>query len=108
MFKRILLAFAILAVAVATAGTAPGSHTYTINLMQPAVVNGSQLKPGECRLTVDVTKVTLVQGQLTVDVPAAKVETMEKKYDSTAIRYNGSNLAEIRVGGTKTRILVTP
>jgi hypothetical protein len=108
MLKRFVLAFAILAVAVATAGTVPGTHTYTINLIQPAVVNGAQLKPGEYRLTVDVTKVTLVRGNLTVEMPAAKVETVEKKYDTTAIRYVGSVIAEIRLGGTKTRVIVTP
>lgn len=108
MFKKLLLAFAILAVAVASAGTAPGTHTYTINLIQPAVVNGAQLKPGEYRLIVDVTKASLVQGKLTVEMPAAKVETVEKKFDTTAIRYDGSKIAEIRVGGTKTRVLVTP
>src|ERR1035438_8650496 len=73
---RSVLAFAILALAVATAGTVPGTHTYTINLIQPAVVNGAQLKPGEYRLSVEATKVTLVQGKLTIDMPAAKVETM--------------------------------
>jgi|ERR1035438_3680982 hypothetical protein len=108
MLKRFVLAFAILALAVATAGTVPGTHTYTINLIQPAVVNGAQLKPGEYRLSVEATKVTLVQGKLTIDMPAAKVETMDKKYEATAIRYVGSSIAEIRVGGTKTRILVTP
>ena len=108
MSKRFVLAFAILALVVATAGTVPGTHTYTINLIQPAVVNGAQLKPGEYRLTLDVDKVTLAQGKLSVDVPAAKIETVDKKYDSTAIRYVGTSIAEIRLGGTKTRIVVTP
>lgn len=107
MLKKFVLAFAILAVAIASAGTVPGSRTYTINLIQPAVVNGTELKAGEYRLTVDTTKVTLTKGKQVVDVPA-KVETVDAKFDTTAIRFAGTNLAEIRVGGTKTRIVVTP
>ena len=108
MLKRFALAFAILALAVATAGTVPGTHSYTITLVQPAVVNGTQLKPGEYRLHLDVTKVTLTQGKQTIEMPAAKVENVKKKFDSTAIRYVGDKIAEIRVGGTKTRVVVTP
>jgi hypothetical protein len=108
MSKRFVLAFAILALAIATAGTVPGSHSYTITLVQPAVVNGVQLKPGDYRLQVDPAKISITQGKQTVEMPAAKVETVEKKFDVTAIRYDGEKLAEIRLGGTKTRIVVTP
>jgi len=108
MLKKFVFAFALLALALATAGTVPGSHTYTITLIQPAVVNGIQLNPGDYRLSVDVTKVTLTKGKQTIEMPAAKVESVEKKFETTAIRYMGEKLAEIRIGGTKTRIVVTP
>jgi hypothetical protein len=107
MLKKFVLAFAVLAVALATAGSVPGTRTYTINLIQPAVVNGTELKAGEYRLSVETTKVTLTKGKQTIEVPA-KVETVEQKFDTTAIRYTGKIIAEIRVGGTKTRIVVTP
>jgi hypothetical protein len=108
MLKKFVFAFALLALALATAGTVPGSHTYTITLIQPAVVNGTQLNPGEYRLSVDVTKVSLSKGKQLIEMPSAKVESVEKKFESTAIRYTGEKLSEIRIGGTKTRILVTP
>lgn len=108
MLKKLVLVFAILAIAVASAGTVPGSHSYTITLIQPAVVNGTQLKPGEYRLTVDVTKVTLTKGKQVLDIPSAKVESVEKKFDATAIRYVGEAIAEIRLGGTKTRVVFVP
>src|SRR5690349_13838970 len=101
MLKKIMLAFVLLAVAVASAGTVPGARTYTITLIQAAVVNGTELAPGEYRLKVDATKVTLTKGKQIVDVPAT-VELAEQKFDTTAIRYTGRTLAEIRVGGTKT------
>jgi hypothetical protein len=42
-----------------------------------------------------------------VEVPV-KVEMMEQKYDSTAVRYTGTEkvtITEIRVGGSKTKLL---
>ena len=108
MLKRFVLSFAILALAVATAGTVPGSHSYTITLVQPAVVNGTTLKPGEYRLHVDVTKVSLTQGKQVIEIPTAKIENVEQKFETTAIRYDNGKIAEIRVGGTKTRVVVTP
>src|ERR1022692_3417693 len=105
--KRFVLAFVIFALAVAIAGTVPGSHSYTITLAQAATVNGTHLTPGDYRLTVSPAKVTLVQGKLSIDLQA-KVETEDKKFDDTSVRYLGDKLAEIRLGGTKTRIVVTP
>jgi hypothetical protein len=106
MLKKFVLVFAILAIVVANAGTVPGSHSYSITLIQPAVVNGTQLKPGEYRLIVDVTKVSITKGKEVVEIPAAKVESVDKKFDATAIRYVGDKIAEIRVGGTKTRVVM--
>ncbi len=107
MFKKLILTFAILALAAAFAGTVPSVHSYRITLAQPAVVNGTELKPGEYRLTVDESKITLVNGKSTVEAPA-KLESVEKKYDNTAIRYTGKTIAEIRLGGTKTKIVLNP
>jgi hypothetical protein len=107
MFKRFVLAFAILALAAAFAGTVPSVHTYRITLVQTAVVNGTELKAGEYRLTVDTSKITMVNGKDRVEAPA-KVEAVESKYDTTAIRYTGKVIAEIRLGGTKTRIVLNP
>lgn len=105
MFKKFVLAFMVLALAAAFAGTIPSGHSYHITLVQPAVVNGTQLKPGEYRLNVMESKITLVNGKESVEVPA-KVEAVEKKFDNTAIRYTGNVIAEIRLGGTKTRIVL--
>ena len=105
--KRFVLAFVILALAVAIAGTVPGAHSYTITLAQATTLQGTQLTPGDYRLTVSPAKVTLANGKVNIDVQA-KVETTDKKFDDTSIRYSGDKLAEIRLGGTKTRIVVNP
>jgi hypothetical protein len=102
MLKRLVLAFAILALAVASA------ENYRVTLSQPSTVKGNQLKAGEYRLNLENSKVTMVSGKQTVEVPV-KVETVEKKYDTTAIRYTGAgekqSISEIRIGGTKTRLV---
>jgi hypothetical protein len=107
MLKKFVLGFMILALALASAGTVPGVHSYTITLAQPAVVNGTQLKPGDYKLTVGADKITLAQGKTSLQVPA-KVETEERKFDDTAIRVVGGAIAEIRVGGTRTKIILAP
>lgn len=107
MLKKFVLAFAILALAAAFAGTVPSAHSYRITLVQSAVVNGTELKPGEYRLTVETSKITMVKGKETVEAPA-KVDSVESKYETTAIRYTGKVISEIRLGGTKTRIVLNP
>ena len=87
MLKRFVLAFAILALAVATAGTVPSAGgSYRITLAQPSVVNGNDLKPGEYRLNLGTEKVTIVSGKQSVEVPV-KIESVDKKFEVTAIRY---------------------
>jgi hypothetical protein len=109
MFKKLVLAFAVLALTAAFAGTIPAVHTYRITLARVAVVNGTTLQPGDYRLTVNTSKITLVpvEGKKSVEAPA-KVETVERKFDDTAIRYTGQNLSEIRLGGTKLVIELNP
>ena len=112
MLKKFVLAFAILALVAAIAGTAPSvGNTYRITLLQNSVVKGTELKAGDYRLNVGPEKVTLANGQLSVDMPA-KIETVDKKFDVTSIRYTlkdgKQSIAEIRIGGTKTCVQMNP
>jgi hypothetical protein len=102
MLKRFVLAFAILGLAVASA------ESYRVTLSQPSTVKGKQLKAGEYRLNVENSKLTIVSGKESVEVPV-KVQTGETKFESTAVRYTGPAgkvaITEIRIGGTKTTLL---
>jgi hypothetical protein len=102
MFKKFALAFAILGLAAASAAT------YRVTLSQPSKVEGKQLKAGEYRLNVAESKVTIVSGKESVEVPV-KVQNGETKFDSNSIRYTGTgdkvSIKEIRLGGTKTTLL---
>jgi hypothetical protein len=102
MFKRFVLAFAILGLAVASA------ESYRVTLSQPSKVEGKQLKAGEYRLNVENSKLTIVSGKESTEVPV-KVQTGETKFDNTSVRYSGTgdkvSIKEIRLGGTKTTLL---
>ncbi|MEO8594593.1 MAG: hypothetical protein ABI759_14850 [Candidatus Solibacter sp.] len=102
MLKRFVLAFAILGLAVASAAT------YRVTLTQPSKLSGKVFKAGEYRLNVESSKVTIVNGKESVEVPV-KVETVDSKYDTTAVRYMGTGdavtVTEIRIGGTKTKLV---
>jgi hypothetical protein len=102
MIKKFVIAFGILALAVASA------ESYRVTLSQPASVKGNELKAGEYRLNVENSKVTIVSGKQSVEVPV-KVETADKKYDDTSVRYKAvgekQSLSEIRIGGTKTKLV---
>ena len=105
MLKKFVLAFAVLALAVASAAT------YKVTIFQPSVVKGNELKAGDYRLSVQNDKVTIVNGKHSVEVPV-KIETVAQTYDSTAVRYSNEGgkftISEIRLGGTKTKQVFTP
>ncbi|MBZ5728685.1 MAG: hypothetical protein LAP87_27360 [Acidobacteriia bacterium] len=107
--KKMVLLFAVLALVVASAGTPSfKGATYRITFAQPSVVNGTELKAGEYRLTLGDSKVTILNGKQPLECPA-KIETGDKKFDENAIRYTNergkANVSEIRLGGTKTVVV---
>lgn len=87
---------------------ASAASSYRITLTRPSVVNGTELKAGEYRLNLDDSKATLVSGKTTIEVPV-KIENADNKFESTAVRYaqqdGKATISEIRVGGTKTRVV---
>lgn len=108
MFKKFILVFAVLALVAAFAGTVPGMPTYKITLLQTSVVKNTEFKAGDYRFSLGAEKVTIDNGRKAVEVPC-KIENAEKKFENTAIRYTEQDgkqiVSEIRVGGTKTRLL---
>ena len=108
MARKLLIAFAILALAAAFAGTVPvPGGNYRITLSQPSVVKGVELQPGEYKLNLTANKVVIDNGKQNVEAQVT-VETAPKKFDGNSIRYNSEagkqNIMEIRIGGTKTKL----
>jgi hypothetical protein len=106
MVKRILLAFGVLGLALASAASG-----YKLVLKQPSIVKGKELTAGEYRVQVQGSTVTIVSGKTSVEIPAT-VESAGQEYKYTSIRYTAEggkrNIAEICLGGTSTRLVFQP
>ena len=99
MVKKSLLAFATFALAVASAAS-----SYSVTFFQPVVINGQNLKAGDYKVQLDGDKVSIRQGKSVTEVPV-KVENSDNKFATTSVRLNGSQVEEIRLGGTHTRLV---
>lgn len=105
MMKRLVFVFAVLALAVASA------ETYRVTLFQPAVVQGTELKPGDYKLELKDAKIVIGNASQKVEANVT-VESAEKKFGVTTVRYANADgkysIQEIRLGGTKTRLVLNP
>ena len=99
MVKNILLGFASLALAVASAAS-----SYNVTFYEPVMINGSELKAGDYKLELKDKTEVIKQGKTVTEAPV-KVENDSQKYQRTAVRLNGMQVEEIRIGGTSTRIV---
>lgn len=98
MVKRLTIGFATFALAVASASS------YNVTFFEPVVVNGTTLKPGDYKVEVNNDKAVLKRGKAVAESPV-KVENSEDKYARTSVRLVGTQVEEIRVGGTHTRLI---
>jgi len=97
--KKSIFALTTIALAIASAAT-----NYGVTFSDPVVVNGQTLKPGDYKLQFDNNKATLRQGKQVTEAPV-KVENATQRYSTTSVRLNGSQVEEIRLGGTHTKLV---
>jgi hypothetical protein len=94
----------------AAAALLANAASYRLTILQPSVIAGQTLKPGDYKIDIDGNNATIRQGKTTsVSVPVS-VEPDQNKFQTTTIRYNTEdgnfNVKEIHLGGTKLRIKV--
>lgn len=86
------------------------AKSYTVNLFQPAVFGNVELKAGEYKVEVNDQTAVIRNGKVRGESPV-KVENGDKKYDITTVRFDSGGgkmkIQEIRLGGTKTKLLFT-
>src|SRR5258707_8159481 len=103
MTRKFLLSFAIFAFSVVAS-----AKSYSLTLFQKSTVGGAELQPGEYKLDLTESKVTLRNGKKSAEA-AVTVETADEKFGATSVRYqNGDGkyrIQEIRLGGTKTKLV---
>lgn len=90
------------------AGLAFAGTSYRVNLYRPTVINGTELQAGEVKVDIHDNKASFKQGKTTAEA-SVKVENGTRKFPSTTVGYgsdaNASELQEIRLGGTSTKLL---
>jgi len=110
MFIKFVVVFSVLALAVAFGGGSVPvkGPTYHITLNETAAINGTTLKAGEYRVTVNANQATFVLGKFSQDF-AVKIETADKKFPSNTLMFtkqgDKNNLKQIGLGGSKTRLV---
>jgi hypothetical protein len=105
--KKLVVLIAIFAIALSAGSIPLKVTTFKVTISQPATVLGHDLKIGEYNLSLNGDKVTIAKGKESFELPV-KVETVEQKFDNTAVRYLGTGkmaVQEIRIGGTKTKLI---
>ena len=102
MLKQMRISFAVLALSVASAATFP------VSLIEPAVVNGKELKAGDYLLEVKENSVVIMKGKKLVAEVPAKIENTNKKYERTQVLFSENkgkySIKQIELGGTSTRV----
>jgi hypothetical protein len=104
MNRRSVLSF------VAFAGLALAStKSYTVSLFFPVKLGTTELKAGDYKLEVADNKVVLRNGK-TRSEATVTVEEAETRFDKTSVRVVGEagdrRIQEIRLGGTRTKLVV--
>ena len=99
MITKFMLGIGVFALAVASAAT-----SYRVTFFSPSNIAGTEVKAGDYKLEIKDGKAVLKQGKTVVEA-AVKVETADKKFADNSIKYEGSKVQEIRIGGTTTRLV---
>src|SRR5215472_271222 len=104
MYRKLVLCFAVAALAIASAK----GKSYKVTLYFPAMLGATELKAGEYQVELMDQKAVIRNGKIEGEAPV-KVETNGTKYDTTVVRFqNGDgkmHIHEIRLGGTNTKLI---
>jgi hypothetical protein len=102
--RKVLPFFLVAGLAVA------GARSYSVTLTKPNMVGATELKPGDYKIEVNDQKAVLRNGKVQTESPV-KVEEGDTKFDTTVVRYGNVDgklrIQEIRIGGTKTKLVFT-
>jgi hypothetical protein len=101
--SRLLLSFGTLALAIASAAS-----SYHFSVFEPSYFGGKELKPGDYKIELNGDKAAIKVGKQLVEAPV-KIENGTEKFDQTSVRYSTADgkmmVQEIRIGGTKTKLV---
>jgi len=105
--KKAAVTFAslFLLAALATAN----AKTYSVQLFEPSVVAGTELKAGTYQIDVMDSSIVIKGGKTPITVPAT-LEKADTKYSTTSVRYDVSNgkreIKQIKLGNTNLKVVL--
>jgi len=105
--KKAAVTFASLFVLAALATA--NAKTYSVELFEPSVMAGTELKAGTYHIDVMDSSVVIKGGNTLITVPA-KLEKADTKYPSTSVRYEVSDgkreIKQIKLGNTNLKVVL--
>jgi hypothetical protein len=97
-----------LAVLFALAATvAYAASSYHVTLYKPTTVNGTQLKPGDCKVELQGDKVVIKQGKTTVEANVT-VQNASQKFVLTTVGYDdgsSTQIHDVSLAGTTMKLV---
>ncbi len=88
-------------------GIASAASSYTITLPSDTMVGDVHLKAGQYKMTVEGNQAIFKQGKSSASVPVS-VEQNATKFKYTAVESVDSKVNAIDLGGTTTKLVVSP
>jgi hypothetical protein len=101
--KRLMLGMGTVALAVASAAT-----SYDVELTQPTWVGTTQLKAGAYKLTMQGSTAVFSTGKKPVAEAPVSVLKGDHKVSATEVETADSQIKEVRLGGTNSRVMFGP
>ena len=92
----------------ALALTAAAKERHWVKLYNESTINGATLKPGQYRVEVNGQEAIFYKGSKEVARSAVRREQVGSKYDRDSVVYQGSALAEIRMTGQNSKLVLSP
>lgn len=81
--------------------------SYHLTLYKATTVNGTQLKPGDCKLELQGEKIVFKQGKASAE-SSVTVQNGGHKFEASSVTYDADapeQIQEIRLGGTSTKLV---
>jgi hypothetical protein len=79
----------------------------TITVFNAGNLAGTELKPGEYAVDVADGQVIFFKGKKEVARAAVRTEQADKKFETSAIIYEGGKITEIHLAGSNQRLVVS-
>ena len=83
---------------------ASAASTYSFTIFEKSTLNGKELKPGEYKVELKGNTAIVKQGKSAFEAPV-RVETTGDKASISSVKYVDGVIREIRLGGTKTKLI---